>query len=164
MRVIFIFLFLLGLIGCSNQAEIITNQTETKNNDNSEIVVEIKGAVKFPGLYVVDEGIMLYEVLNLAGGLLSSADVYQINLVQTFSNNSSISIPFKNNDLEISTLININYATLEELLTLEGIGQAKAQAIISYRKNNFFTSIEDIMKVSGIGEEVFSKIKDNITV
>lgn len=163
MKKIIIFLFFFILMGCDSHAEIITNQKD-KESDYSEVIVELKGAVKFPGLYSVDAGTMLYEILNLAGGLLKDADVYQINLVQSFTQNSSINIPYKNNNLETSDLININYASIEELLTLEGIGESKAQAIISYRKNNFFTSIEEIMKVSGIGEELFSKIKDNITV
>ena len=61
-------------------------------------------------------------------------------------------------------LVNINTASLEELLTLTGIGESKAKAIIEYRKQNEFESIEDIMKVSGIGQSVFDKIKEDITV
>ena len=64
----------------------------------------------------------------------------------------------------ISNLVNINTATLEELLSLTGIGESKAKAIIEYRKENKFKSIEDIMKVSGIGQSVFDKIKEDITV
>lgn len=60
--------------------------------------------------------------------------------------------------------ININTATLEELQTLPGIGESKAKDIIAYRENNKFNSIEDIKKVSGIGEGLFAKIKENITI
>ena len=61
-------------------------------------------------------------------------------------------------------LININQASIEDLKTLNGIGESKAKSIIEYREQNTFTSIEDIMKVSGISESVFNKIKDDITV
>jgi competence protein ComEA len=64
----------------------------------------------------------------------------------------------------ITGLVNINIASLEELLSLTGIGESKAKAIIEYRKDNRFDVIEDIMKVSGIGQSVFDKIKEDITV
>ena len=61
--------------------------------------------------------------------------------------------------------VNINLADMTALMTLPGIGQAKAEAIIEYRKSNGrFTSIDEIMNISGIKESVFSKIKDKITV
>ncbi len=163
MKKIMIFFFLFSVMGCTNSTDIIITQPEEKA-PLSEIVIEIKGAVKFPGLYTAQKGVMLYEVLNLAGGLLSEADKEQINLVQTFNSNSSISIPYKNHHSDISLLVNINNATMEELMTLNGIGEAKAKAIVEYRQIMAFSSIEDIKKVRGIGEEVFSKIKDDITV
>lgn len=67
----------------------------------------------------------------------------------------------KNTD---NRIININTATEEELMTLPGIGESKAKDIISYRNQNQFTSIEDIKNVQGIGESLFAKIKENITV
>lgn len=163
MKKIIIFFFLFSMKGCTNQADIIITQP-VDSTSSSEIIVEIKGAVKFPGLYTTQKGVMLYEVLHLAGGLLSDADQEQINLVQTFNSSSSINIPYKNNNNKISILINLNKATIEELMTLNGIGEAKARAIIEYRQITPFSSVEDIKKVSGIGEEVFSKIKDDITV
>ena len=63
-----------------------------------------------------------------------------------------------------NNLININTATQEELMTLSGIGESKAKDIITYRSENAFTSIEDIKNVPGIGESLFAKIKENITV
>ena len=63
-----------------------------------------------------------------------------------------------------NNLININTATQEELMTLPGIGESKAKDIITYRSENTFTSIEDIKNVPGIGESLFAKIKENITV
>ena len=64
-----------------------------------------------------------------------------------------------------SKLININTAGMNELTTLSGIGKSKAEAIIAYRQNNgLFKSIEDIMKVSGIGKSTYEKFKANITI
>ena len=63
-----------------------------------------------------------------------------------------------------STKININTATIEELMTLPGIGESKAKSIIKYRENAQFKSIEDIKNIQGIGENLFAKIKENITV
>ena len=62
------------------------------------------------------------------------------------------------------SIININTATKEELMTLTGIGESKAEAIISYREKTAFTKIEDIKNVSGIGDSIYEDIKNNITV
>ena len=70
----------------------------------------------------------------------------------------------KENDSNKNTIVNINTCTLEELLSINGIGESKAKSIIEYRENvGLFTSKEDIMKVSGIGESLYDKIKDYIT-
>ena len=69
-----------------------------------------------------------------------------------------------NKETNINTKININTATLEELQTLNGIGEAKAKDIIAYRETTKFNTIEDIKNVPGIGEGLFAKIKENITV
>lgn len=69
-----------------------------------------------------------------------------------------------NSTTNVSGKVNINTASLEELLSLDGVGESKALAIIEYRKTNKFNTIEDIKNVSGIGDSVYNKIKDNITV
>ncbi len=81
-----------------------------------------------------------------------------------YSFNSDVKESISMKESSISNLVNINTATLEELLSLTGIGESKAKAIIEYRKENRFQVIEDIMKVSGIGQSVFDKIKEDITV
>ncbi len=82
----------------------------------------------------------------------------------SFNTNTSNAKESKVSEEGINGLININIASLEELLTLNGVGESKAKAIIEYRKENKFETIEDIMKVSGIGQSLFDKIKESITV
>ena len=82
-------------------------------------------------------------------------------------NGNSIIVPGEesNNNVVTNNLININKASKEELMTLTGIGESKAIAIIKYREdNNGFKDISEIMNVSGIGEALYNKIKDSITV
>jgi competence protein ComEA len=131
------------------------------------LIIDLKGAIKLPNIYTVKEGTILYELINLAGGLDVNADVSNINLAAVLTENQMITIPYKkvNNNSQTSDLVNINTATVEELCSLPGIGTSKANSIINYRMNNgFFITINDIKKVSGIGEELFNKIKEYICV
>ena len=140
-------------------------------------IVDIKGAIKSPGTYELEEGKRIIDVIDLAGGILESADLSNVNLSKKISDEMLIIIPelnkFSNNDYNNNYIYNsvsndnnkvsINYDTLENLMTLNGIGEAKAQAIIDYRNNNgLFKNIEDVKKVSGIGNSTFEKIKDYI--
>ena len=170
------------------------NKEEQEKDENSQakaktlknFVVDIKGQIKKPGTYEVTENTRVIDVINKAGGLTKDADTSLINLskkvfdemvivvhskedVQTkkttelndIENNASIN----NSENNLVGKININLATQEELQTLPGIGSSKAQDIINYRnENGKFTSIEEIINVSGIGESLFDKIKENITV
>lgn len=155
--------------------------------------VDIKGAVANPGVYEVNSGDRVIDVIEKAGGLLKNANTDYINLSKEVTNEMTIWIytnkeieelelgntiieyiekecncPNVNNSACInnpdSSLININTAPLQELMTLSGIGESKAKAIIEYREKTPFTSTSDIMNVSGIGESAFEKIKDYITI
>ena len=154
---------LLMLCSCTNKEEIIIQQ-EHVSVEQEEIIIEIKGAVKIPGLYTSYKGVLLFEIINQAGGTLNNADMSRINLVQIYNNNASIEIPFTTSNTTQKNIVNINTATINELMTLKGIGKTKAEKIIVYRNTHSFTSIEEIMNVSGIGEDIFTGIKDNITV
>ena len=131
------------------------------------LIIDLKGAIKLPNIYTVKEGTILYELINLAGGLDVNADVSNIHLAAVLTENQMIPLPYNqvNNKSQTSDLVNINTATVEELCSLPGIGTSKANSIINYRMNNgFFITINDIKKVSGIGEELFNKIKEYICV
>ena len=195
----------------SNNIVLNEDNKDTSDNDDNkskeEIVeepkyyIDIKGAVKKPGVYQISANSIVNDGIKLAGGLLKNADTTTINLSKKISAEMVIYVPKKDevvktitnptvtkdqeipNDASISdnnkpaskdnsstktpnkTLVNINTATIQELTTLSGVGEAKAQDIIDYRTlNGNFKTIEDIKNVSGIGEALYAKIKDYITV
>lgn len=166
LNLLIILLFMFFCYSCQEENFIVSSQPE--NNESSKmLIIDLKGAIKLPNVYSVEEGTILIELINLAGGLDVNADVSNINLAFVLSENQMITIPFKkeNADSSSSNLININTASVEQLCTLPGIGTSKANNIINYRTNNgYFITIEDIKKVNGIGEELFNKIKAYICV
>ena len=160
MKIIFLLIFLFFLFGCSSEEIIIENSL----NESNIIYVNVTGKVKFPGIYQLQEQKYLYEVIELAGGFLKDANKDNLNLVQLIDKDCTINI-MGNNLTEDNGLININYASINQLTMLPGIGEAYAKNIIEYRElNGMFLNKEDIMKVPGIKGSVFEKIKDLITV
>lgn len=143
------------------------------------LLVDIKGAIKHPGLYKINEGDRVQDVIDLAGGLKEDADEKQVNLAQRLQDEMVIYIPTIGEEIEhiqpnISSTntqnaqdgkVAINHATAEEIQTLNGIGPKKAETIIAYREENGpFHTIEDLLNVSGIGEKTLENIRDQITV
>ncbi len=142
--------------------------------------VYICGEVVNPGVYILNEGQRLFEAVELAGGFTENAAPEALNLVQVIADGMKIDVPDKERaaamppDYFVSASggassqgakVNINTAGREQLMTLNGIGASRADAIIAYRQENgAFAQIEDIMKVSGIKEAAFAKIKDYIAV
>ena len=156
-----------------NKEEDIIN----KDNEEEYIYVDIKGEVINPNVYKIEKGLRVIDVINLAGGLTEESDTSNINLSKIVTDEMVIVIKSKNNeevyidsDVYIDNnnnnnqLIDINTCTIDELLTLPGIGESKANNIIEYRKKNKFNTINDIMNVSGISESLFNKIKEYIKV
>lgn len=135
--------------------------------------VYICGAVKCPGVYELSAGSRVYEAITMAGGLTKDASETAVNQAQLLVDGQMIQIPTKeeaealqvSEDAAEDGLVNINTADLEELKTLPGIGDAKAQSIISYRESNgAFEAIEDIKKIEGIKDGVFAKLEGLIKV
>ena len=159
-----------------NKENIIVNNDKI-NDEEEYIYVDIKGEVINPNVYKVKKGLRVIDVINLAGGLTEESDTSNINLSKIVTDEMVIVIKSKNNeevyidsDVDINNnnnnnqLIDINTCTIDELLTLPGIGESKANNIIEYRKKNKFNTINDIMNVSGISESLFNKIKEYIKV
>ena len=131
-----------------------------------DIVVEVKGEVKHPGIYTLPKDTRVQDLINVAGGFTVDADSSSLNLASKLSDGMVLVVPGKNeSSTSIYTKVNINTASINELCTLNGIGEAIAQKIVDYRTiNGRFQSIEDIKNVSGIGDALFEKIKNDITV
>ena len=159
-------------------------QVEVGNSKAAGIYVYICGEVANPGVYELSEDSRIYEAVDAAGGFTENAARESINLASKVSDGMQITIYNKEEAASLpaggtsagknsgqdqmsgsSSLVNLNTATKEELMTLKGIGESKAEDIIRYReKSGGFKKIEDIMKISGIKEAGFQKIKDSITV
>jgi competence protein ComEA len=166
-----------------NNNGLILSQVEATSSESSgQILVHVKGAVENPGVFTLPVGSRVVDAIDMAVAT-DEADLQAINLAKIVSDQDEIIVPVKVQAVPVedgqaeatSTLgydseagdgkISINSASSQQLQTLSGIGPAKADAIISYRQNNGrFSSIEDIKKVSGIGDSTFEKIKGSITV
>ena len=141
---------------------------------NPWIVIDVKGAVKKPGIYQLDNESRVHDAILKAGGARSDADLGQVNLAERLSDGKVVYIPKKGEQVqgmawmsspanEKGEKININTATAEELERLTGVGAKKAQSIISYREENGpFERIEDISKVPGIGEKTLEQFREQI--
>lgn len=199
----------------NNKEEIIEepieeiNQKEELKEEIKKIKVDIKGEVKKPGVYELEEGKRVNDVIKKAEGLTENADTTLLNLSKNLTDEMVI-IVYNKNEIEklkkdLTTTqtvikyiekecscpdtindacmkkadttkkeetkaskdnkVSINTGTLEELQTIPGIGESKAQAIIEYReKNGNFNTIEEIKNISGIGESTFDKFKEYITI
>ena len=161
----------------------VETQEYVENSEKSGVYVYICGEVINPGVYELSGDSRIYEAVDAAGGFTENAAREYVNLASKVSDGMQITIynreeaaslpadsaPVGENAGKSGTsgsgLVNLNTATKEELMTLKGIGESKAEDIIRYReKSGGFKKIEDIMKISGIKEAGFQKIKDNITV
>ena len=149
---------------------------------DSKVVVCVAGEVKYPGTYTLDEGERVSDAVESAGGLTQNASKSGINFAQKLTDEQYIYIPSisemqaravssagkspENGENEsFQGIVNLNYATKEELKQLDGIGDTAAQRIIEYREQgNRFNDKRDVMNIKGIGEGIFRKIKDHITV
>ncbi len=197
---------------CECDSKILEPQTEEAKAKN--LVVDVKGAVKKPGVYELSEGSKIQDAIIKAGGLTLAGSTANINLSRKLNDEMVIyvftkeelkkketanevvcEIPKcecetvtvyecpdvngkpsasekpgetdsdKKSDEEKDKMISINKATVEEFMTLDGVGEAKAKTIVEYReKNGPFKSIEDIQKVKGIGATMYEKIKDRLTL
>lgn len=163
----------------NNEIVNIVNEKKEEKEDKIETVkVDIKGEIINPGVYELELGKRIIDVVDLSGGFTNKAITDSVNLSKKIYDEMVIIIPDKGNMCEVipdfnnneetinidNGLVNINTASLDELLNLTGVGESKAKAIIEYRKQNRFETIEDIMNIAGIKQSLFDKIKDEITV
>ncbi|WIL72535.1 helix-hairpin-helix domain-containing protein [Pediococcus acidilactici] len=180
------------MAGSEAQSSSVTSNPSTdsvqKSAGKQKLMVDVKGAVKKPGVYEVKPGMRVVDGIELDGGLTESADRKNINMALQLSDQQVVYIPIKgeikdfdpkhlmgtagnagNESLASSSsageLVNINTADKNALLTLNGIGDKKADQIISYREEQGgFKTIDDLKQVQGIGDKIFAGLKDSITV
>ena len=162
-------------------AGTMITEAETQEEPAGEVLyIYVCGAVVKEGVYELEAGSRVYEAIDAAGGMTEDAAGAYINLAEPLTDGERIYVPTEEEldegSISImirdsssgesgSGLVNINTADAEQLKTLSGIGEKKAEDIISYRDSNGkFGSIEDIKNVSGIGDATFESIKDSITV
>lgn len=188
-KIICILLGIILLTGCGRQEEgLLISEEGTDLNTGAQdeaaeevvIYVQVSGAVNNPGVYALPQGSRIFQAVELAGGVTGEADIHSLNQAKPVTDGEMIWVMTaaeaagkgdpagedgKPQALEDDGRVNLNTATKEELMELPGIGAAKADSILAWRKDNgSFTQIEDLMKIEGIKEGVFSKIEDYVKV
>ena len=143
------------------------------------VYVYVCGAVNAPGVYELKKDARVFEAITLAGGMTAEAAPEAVSQARTVADGEQIYVPtvrevqmqgsgvedIVTGNADVSGKVNINTAGKDELMTLTGIGEAKAQSILDYREEHGqFGSIEDLMLIEGIKEGVFNKIKEDITI
>lgn len=147
-----------------------------KEDTQALIYVYVCGCVESPGVYTLTAEDRMYQAIEMAGGVSTCGDVTRMNLAEKLSDGQRIYVPSaeeaetasETEDVaqrENDGKININQASREELTTLSGIGESKADAILAYRQEHGgFETIEELMNVPGIKEGTYAKIKDRISI
>lgn len=168
-------------IETSEEVGIKGEEGEGTTASPEDIYVDISGEVKDPGVYKVTTETRLFEVIDMAGGLTGKADTNSLNRAEKVTDGQKVIVraigetsdqgydPYDQNydgEEDVSGgKVNINIADMEALQILPGIGPQRAKSIIDYREQNgYYSTIEEIMNVSGIGERTFDSIKDMIDV
>ena len=157
------------------------SENEVKKEEPVEqdlITVDVKGAVKSPGIYDLPVGSRVNDAVQKAGGLTEQADSKALNLAQKVSDEALVYVPTKGEEAASQQAgpgtasstskekkVNINKASLEEIKQVKGLGGKRAQDIIDHRESNGkFKSVDELKKVSGIGAKTIEKLKDYVTV
>lgn len=201
--IIGLFMFIVTFVPKEKVVELPVEVEKIIEKEHEETYqVDIKGAVKKPGVYVMNFDDRVIDVIEMAGGLLKESDTRFLNLSKKIFDEMVVVIytqseikEIKESEIKIkevikyiekdclcpepefndacfcseieetNNLISLNTATMEELMTLTGIGESKAKAIIKYREDNgSFTSLDQLKEISGIGDSIFDKVKEDITL
>lgn len=162
------------------ETTILPQEVEDKTTVSTVIYVDVKGEIHHPGVYQMKAESRVKDLIEAAGGFTPLADDQKLNLAQLLEDQMVIVVPKKgeevNSELDQAPTsqkkevgkegkVNINTATVEELKTLKGIGEKKAEAIIEYRKKNgSFKNKEELMKVRGIGKKLYESFQERVIV
>ena len=162
------------------ETTILPQEVEDKTTISNVIYVDVKGEVHHPGVYQMKAENRVKDLIEAAGGFTPLADDQKLNLAQLLEDQMVIVVPKKGEEVNSELAqapasqkkevgkegkVNINTATVEELKTLKGIGEKKAEAIIEYRKKNgSFKNKEELMKVRGIGKKLYESFQERVIV
>lgn len=167
------------------EAPSTTSETAIQNElEPEQVIIDVKGAVNYPGVYTLSENQRIVDAVEAAGGYRDDANPVLINHAQKLQDEMVIYIPKIGEDasealeqlVEMSSAnssnssnssgkINLNKATESDLTQLPGIGPSKASAIIQHRtEHGHFKTSEDLKQVTGIGDKTFEQLKDLIDV
>lgn len=172
--------------GSTDSAQADDLGEKAASSQDEVFYVYVCGAVRAPGVYMLHSGDRIYEAIVMAGGLNGNASTVSVNQAETISDGQMIFVPTieeanagitmpqvsgiqgsaeENSDATEDGKVNLNTASLEELMTLPGIGETRANDILAYRmEHGAFAAVEEIMNVNGIKEGLYNRIKDNIKV
>lgn len=180
-KIIFALLFFLIFLGglviyqysrSTEQITTLETSEEEKVLATKPIIVHVSGAVNKPGVYKLEAGKRVIDAIEMAGGANSEGDLDKLNLAAPLEDGQKISLPFFQENISkqgsgnqgAGNLLNLNSADEKALESLPGIGPALAKRIVDYRNQQGpFNRIEDLRKVSGIGEKKFAGLKDLIS-
>ena len=166
-----------SLAQAEGPADATADRTAEAADSKNEIYVQINGAVKYPGVYKVQDDARIFDVVELAGGMTEDAEPEAVNQALPVEDGQMITICTQE-EWELARaeekfpaeqaddgLVDINTADAAKLCTLPGVGQARAESILAYRQEHGgFQSVEEIKQVSGIKDGLYTKIKDKIKI
>lgn len=157
------------LLSSPAQGEVQGFENVEESLLEEHIWVHVCGQVAMPGVYELLPGSRINDAIEAAGGFMEEADQEALNLAATIEDGQKVYVPARGEEPVISEAeddrVDINHAREKELQQLPGIGESRARAIVEYRdKNGSFGTIEDLLKVDGIKQSVYDKIKDYIVV
>ncbi|MTB64124.1 ComEA family DNA-binding protein [Streptococcus sp. zg-86] len=167
----------ISLTELATSSEQVVEQPSSSHSE-SQLVVDVKGAVRKPGIYHLSIGSRIHDAVEAAGGLAETADSKSINLAQKLSDEGVVYVATKEEAISLipassangdkgekGSLVNLNTATEADLQTISGIGAKRAADIIAYRESNGpFQSVDDLKNVSGIGGKRLEMIRPYVTV
>ncbi len=171
---------------CIPAEETVTSVVASESTEPApaDVVVHVVGAVQSPGVYTLEAGSRVGDAIEAAGGTSKDAAVEAVNLARVLQDGEQIVLPTKEQvasgvavgagaapgvgaagGAATGGKIDLNRATVADLDTLPGVGPSTAQKIVDDRaKNGPFKKVEDLMRVSGIGQKKFESLKDLVTV
>lgn len=185
MKRLFILLLCFLFISCSNQEDLSEydlklNLNDNKSadsvsdNENSKIFVHITGEVLRSGVYEMESGSRVIDLVNEAGGFTVDANQEAVNLAEKLRDGSKVYIPNKDDKVNIKSLsssssdseviVDLNTGSKEELMKLPSVGEKTADSIIKYREENEFEDFNDLLNVPGIGKKKLDSFKGMISI